>query len=115
MEANHSVLHAVYMHFKDKNKGKSPCVSLISHVFSFSAACVSVSSHFSCKKASLQCVFPVFLVVFGHDLLYWEFKNRYSKKPVYVTKKISVTTFINSFMSAYDSTAQDLAARIHQK
>ena len=39
------------------------------------------------KKASLQCVFPVFSVVFGHDLLYWEFKNRYSKKPVYVTKR----------------------------
>ena len=30
-------------------------------------------------------------------------------------KKISVTTFINSFTSADDSTAQDLAARIHQK
>ena len=30
-------------------------------------------------------------------------------------KKISVTTFVNSFTSADDSTAQDLAARIHQK
>ena len=27
-------------------------------------------------------------------------------------KKMSVTTFINSFISAYDSTAQDLAARL---
>ena len=30
-------------------------------------------------------------------------------------KKISVTTFVNSFTSADDSTAQDLAARINQK
>ena len=30
-------------------------------------------------------------------------------------KKISVTTSINSFTLAYDSTAQDLAAIIHQK
>ena len=66
-------------------------------------------------KNSLQCVFPVFLEVFGPNLLYREFKNRYSKESVSVNKKISVTTFINSFISAYDSTAQDLAARIHQK
>ena len=39
------------------------------------------------KKTSLHWVFPVFLVVFAHNLLYWEFKNRYSKKPVSVTKK----------------------------
>ena len=40
------------------------------------------------KNLSASC-FPVFLVVFGHNLLYWEFKNRYmySKKPVSVTKK----------------------------
>ena len=65
---------------------------------------------------SESCVFPVFLAVFGRNLLYWEFKKMiYSKKPVYVTKLILVTTLITSFISAYDSTAQDLAARIHQK
>ena len=30
-------------------------------------------------------------------------------------KKISVTTFINSFLAAFDSTAQDLAARFNKK
>ena len=38
-------------------------------------------------KNSLQCVFPVFLEVFGPNLLYREFKNRYSKESVSVNKK----------------------------
>ena len=50
----------------------------------YAAACVSVSSHFGCQK-SLSAV--CFSCVFGHNLLYWVIKNRYSKKPAYVTKK----------------------------
>ena len=49
-------------------------------------ACVCISKFWLPKNLHVV-FFPVFLVVFGHNLLYWEFKNRYSKKPVYVTKK----------------------------
>ena len=38
------------------------------------------------KNFSAVC-FSCFLVVFGHNLLYWKFKNRYSKNPVSVTYK----------------------------
>ena len=63
------------------------------------------------KKAFLQCVFPVFLDI----ICYIEsLKTDIQKSPCMSLKKISVTTFINSFISAYDSTAQDLAARIYQ-
>ena len=77
--------------------------------------CVSVSSHFGCQKSSLQCVFSVFFVVFGHKPLYWELKTDIQKSLCMSLKNISVTAFINSFIQAYDSTAQDLAVRIHQK
>ena len=36
----------------------------------YAVVCASVYSHFGWQKASLQCVFPVFLVVFKHNLLY---------------------------------------------
>ena len=68
------------------------------------AACVSVSSNFNCQKASLQCVFPVFLDI----ICYIEsLKSDIQISPCQSLKNISVTTFINSFRSAYDSTAQD--------
>ena len=41
-------------------------------------------------------------------------KNGYSKKIVSVTRKKALSIVLNPFISAYDSTAQDLAARIHQ-
>ena len=51
-----------------------------------------------------------------HFWQYVEFKTDIQKSLCLSLKKISVTTFINSFIVAYDSTAQDLAAtRIHQK
>ena len=80
--------HSVCMHYifaSKTNKGRIPSVSLISHVF---LLCVFLYLQiFAAKKASPRCVFPVFWVVFGHNLLHWEFKNWYSKKPVPVTKK----------------------------
>ena len=45
----------------------------------------------------------------------YSLKTDIQTSPGLSLKKISVTTFINSFIVAYDSTAQDLAARIHQK
>ena len=75
-----------YIFTSKTNKGKS--VSLISHV---------------CKRCGIRCClcFCIFtfwlpkkplcsvfsLCSFGHNLLYWEFKSRYLKNPVYVTKK----------------------------
>ena len=47
---------------------------------------ISESSTFDCHK-SLCSVFPLFLIHFGHNLLRWEFKNRYSTKSASVTKK----------------------------
>ena len=57
------------------------CILLENAVYT--TVCVSVSSHFGSQKN----LCAVFLVVFRHKLLYCEFKNRYSKKPVSVTKK----------------------------
>ena len=61
----------------------------------YAAECVSVSSHFGCYIESLKA-----------DI---------QKSLCTSLKKISATTLINSFISAYDSTAQDLGARINQK
>ena len=69
----------------------------------------------SAKITFLQSVFVTLLVVLGNFWLTLEFEDRYSKSPSQSLKKTSVTTFINSFISAYDSTAEDLAAKIHQK
>ena len=79
-----------YIFTSKTNNGKSPCVSLISHVLSqkmrYTLLHVFLYLHIlAARKAFLQSVFPVFLLVFGHNLQYWEFKNRYSKKLVYVT------------------------------
>ena len=76
---------------------------------------VSVLSKFGCQNILAAVCFPVFLAVFGHDLLYWELKNRYLKSPCQSLEKTSLSTVINSLISAYDSTAQDLAARVPQK
>ena len=56
-----------------------------------------------------------FSLIFGHYLLYWEFKDKYSQKPVSVTRKNILTPVINSLTPVYGSTAQDLAAKTHQK
>ena len=42
-------------------------------------------------------------------------KTDIKKSPFQSIEKTSLSTVSNSFISAYDSTAQDLAARIHQK
>ena len=47
--------------------------------------------------------------------LYGEFDDKYPKKPSQSLKKTPMIIFIRAFISAYDSTAQDLAAKIHQK
>ena len=47
--------------------------------------------------------------------LYGEFDDKYPKKPLSVTKKTPVIIFIIVLISAYDSMAQEFAAKIHQK
>ena len=69
----------------------------------------------SSKITVLQSIFAAFSVVLGPFWLYEEFDDRYPKKPMSVTKKTSVTIIIKAFIAAYDSKAQDLAAKIHQK
>ena len=60
-------------------------------------------------KNSLQCVFPVFLEVLDIICFIESLKTDIQKSPCQSLKNI------NSFISAYDSTTQDLAARINQK
>ena len=66
----------------------------------------------SSKITFLRSIFDAFLVVLGPFWLYEEFDDRYLKKPVSVTKKTSVTLIIIALIAAYDSTVQDLAAKI---
>ena len=63
----------------------------------------------------LQVIFATFLEVLRHFWQYVEFKDIIQKSLCQSRKRISVTTFIKSFIAAHDSAAQDLAARIHQK
>ena len=56
-------------------------------------------------KINTKPIFAVFLVVLESIWLYLEFEDRYSKKRHQWA----------AFLSAYDSTAQDLAAKFHQK
>ena len=67
----------------------------------------------SSKITFLRSIFAAFLVVLGPLRLYEKFDDRYPKKPVSVTKKTSVTMIIKAFITAYDYTVQDLAAKIH--
>ena len=55
----------------------------------------------------------MFLVVLVPLWLYEEFNDRYPKKPVSVTNKISVSIVIKAFITADEYTAKDLAAKIH--
>ena len=103
MKVKHSILHVVYLHFKT-NKGKSTCVSLISHVFSqkirFTLLCVAVSSKSVFKINFQRFIFAAFLVVLGHFWLYEEFDDIYPKKPESVTKKdISDYSYQRSYIS----------------
>ena len=104
-----------YIFTSKTNKGKSPCVYskkmrfTLLHVF-------LIFLNLGCQKGlsavCFSCVLPVFLYI----ICYIEsLKTDIQKSPCMSLKKMSVTTFINSFISAYDSTAQDLAARIYQK
>ena len=79
------------------------------------AECFSVSSKSVYKNTHLQSIFAAFLVVLGPFWLYEEFDDRYPKKPISCQslKKTSVTIIIKAFITAYDSTAQDLAAKIN--
>ena len=67
----------------------------------------------SSKITLKQSIFADFCKSFGALFwLYEDFDDRYPKKPVSVAKKdISDHTFI----PAYDSTAQDLDSKSHQK
>ena len=64
MEVKQSVLHVVYLHFKEK-KGKSPSLSLIPHAFSknikYTLLCVFLYLQIlAAKITSMHCIFPVF-------------------------------------------------------
>ena len=114
--------HSVCMHYiftSKTNKGRIPSVSLISRLFpqkiQYTLLCVfQYLQIFAAKKASLRCVFPVFGLVLDIINYIESLQTDIQKSPCQSLKKISVTTFINSFVSAYNSTTQDLAARIHQ-
>ena len=67
----------------------------------------------SSKITFLQSIFAAILVVLGHFWLHGEFDDRYPKSPCQSLKKTSVTIIIEAFITAYDSTVQDLAAKIH--
>ena len=71
----------------------------------------------SSKVTFQQCIFDTFLVVFGAFGLSDELDDKYQKNPVSVAKiDISdVIIFINAFISAYDSTDRNLAAKTQQK
>ena len=66
------------------------------------------------KITFLWFIFAAFLVVLGPFWLYEEFDDRYPKKPVSVTKK-DMGDYNHHIITAYDSTVQNLAAKIHQK
>ena len=94
------------------------CVSPISHVFSEEIR-FTLLRVFRClqkvssKMTFLWSIFAVFLLVLGPFRLYEEFDDSYPKRPVSVTKKDIVTIIIKAFITAYYSTVQDLAAKIH--
>ena len=69
----------------------------------------------SSKITFLRSIFAAFLVVLGPFCAYEEFDDRYPKKPVSVTKKDIGDYNYQSIITAYDSTIQDLAAKIHYK
>ena len=71
-----------------------------------------------CRNYLYAVYFCFVLVVMGHSWQYAESEDRYSKKSCQLRKKLSMTSFINPFKSAYDSTVQDLShltAKINQK
>ena len=63
----------------------------------------------------LQSIFAGYLVVLEPFCLYEDFDDRYPKSLCQSLKTPPVIIFIREFISAYDSTTQDLAAKIHQK
>ena len=89
------------------------CILLENAVYA--TVCVSVSSHFGWQKnLSAKCFSCVFGSFKTQSAITESLKTDIQKSPCQSLKKISVNTFITSFISAYYSTAQDLAARINQ-
>ena len=82
----------------------------------YTLVCVFLYLHISAAKKPLCSVFFLF---FGQclDVIFYtkSLKTGIQKHPCMSLKNISMTTFIDSLISAYDSTAQGLAARINQK
>ena len=79
-------------------------------------------------RFTLLCVYDVltklpFCCLFS--LCFWQFWDLFGcmqslmthilKIPCQSLKKTSVTIFIKAFIAAYDSTAQDLAPKVHEK
>ena len=89
------------------------CILLENQVHT--GVCFSVSSKSFYKNTLLQSIFAASLVVLGPFWQYEEFNDRYPKKPISCQslKKTSVTIIIKAIITAYDSTAQDLAAKIN--
>ena len=49
--------------------------------------CILLEIKYTWLRVFLHLQISCVLVGFGHNLLYWEFENRYSKKPLSITKQ----------------------------
>ena len=98
---NYSSVSLVHIIVRPDTWRKRPvCVSHFTYILLesvvYAAVSVSVSFNFGCQNNLFQAIFATFLIVLRHFWKYVKFEDRYCKKLVSVTKKISVTTFINS-------------------
>ena len=66
----------------------------------------------SSKTTLLRSIFAAFLELFGYMK---SLMTDIQKSPCQSLNKTSVTIIIKVFITAYDSTVQDLAAKIHQQ
>ena len=97
------------------NNGKKPvclinftCILLENH--GHSALCVLVSS----KNTFLRAIFAESLVVSGHFGSIEGLMTSIQKSPCQSLKRTPLVLFIRASLSAFDSTAQNLAANFHQ-
>ena len=69
MEVKHAVLHAVYLHFEDKQRKMTVCATNFTCSFLeylvHAAVCVSLSSKSVCKPTYQQFIFNAFLKVWA--------------------------------------------------
>ena len=101
------------------NKGKSLCnvtdfTCILLENQKEADMCVPVSLNFGCRKnLSAQRLSFVFVVLDIIRYIEW-LKTDTQKRLCQSLEKKALSIVLNPFISAYDSTAQDLAARIYQ-